>query len=242
MAECYRCGKSGNEVVLFDAISKEGVVSICEDCSRQDSIPVIRRPTQLQLTESKHPFTVYERLSSMAGLNAKEHKKKVLGPKDQSSTQKETTLRDLVDRNYQKKKEVQQLKPKPQPELIDNFHWVVMRARRFKKLTQGQVAKEIGESESAIKMIESGVLPENSHTLINKLESFLWIKIRKKKDGEEKPKEITIDRDTVKALTIADLREIKAEHDTKAIKDEIEEEISLNEEFKKKLEEIGREG
>ncbi len=241
MVECYRCGKSGNEVVLFEAISKEGVVSICEDCSKQDSIPVIRRPTQLQLTESKHPFTVYERLSSMAGLNAKEHKQKVSGAKEQVSG-KETTLRDLVDKNYQKKKEVQQLKPQSQPELIDNFHWVVMRTRRLKKLTQGQVAKEIGEPESSIKMIESGVLPENPHTLINKLESFLWIKIKKKKEGEEKPKEITINRDIANALTIADLREIKAEHDTKAIKDELEEEISLNEEFKKKLEEIGRKG
>lgn len=240
MVECYRCGKSGNEAVLFDAVSKEGVVSICEDCSKQDNIPVIRRPTSLQLKESEHPFTVYERLSSMAGLNAKEHKKNVFGPKDKSLTQKEPTLRDLVDRNYQKKNEIQQLKPQPQPELIDNFHWVVMRTRRLKKLTQGQVAKEIGEPESSVKMIESGILPENSHTLISKLESFLWIKIRKKKDGEEKPKEIKIDRDTVNALTIADLREIKAEHNTNAIKDELEEEISLNEEFKKKLEEIGR--
>ena len=51
-----------------------------------------------------------------------------------------------MDKNY-KEKVGEDLSKKPRADLVDNFHWIIMRARRMKKLTQAQFAKEIGESE-----------------------------------------------------------------------------------------------
>jgi len=62
--------------------------------------------------------------------------------------------------------------------MIDNFHWIIMRARRSKKLNQKQFAEAIEESEEAIKMAEKGVLPKNDFVLVNKIEDYLGIRIR----------------------------------------------------------------
>ena len=73
------------------------------------------------------------------------------------------------------------MEKKPRPDLVDNFHWLIMIERRKRKLTQEQLAKEIGESETVIKMAEQGFLPEDDYKIITKLESFLGVKIRKLK-------------------------------------------------------------
>ncbi len=57
--------------------------------------------------------------------------------------------------------------------MVDNFHWIIMRARRARKLTQKQFAEAIEESEEAIKMAEKGVLAKNDLVLVNKIENHL---------------------------------------------------------------------
>ncbi|MCU0642433.1 MAG: hypothetical protein MUF61_02545 [archaeon] len=64
-------------------------------------------------------------------------------------------------------------------ELIDNFHWALMQKRKVKGLTRKQVAEAIGESELNMKIIENGVLPENNFVMVNKLESYFGIVLRK---------------------------------------------------------------
>ena len=64
---------SGNKARLFDAISGGGIVKVCEKCSLEEDMPVIKRPTTFQLKESEAKKTIYERLSYAAGIK-KENK------------------------------------------------------------------------------------------------------------------------------------------------------------------------
>jgi ribosome-binding protein aMBF1 (putative translation factor) len=226
MAECYRCGVSDEKERLFNAISSKGVVKICKNCSNEEDLPIIQ---PADLNKPERVKSVYERLSAMAKLDPEKHRKVLLEKERQESMRKrrqDTTLKDVIDRNLEKKK------PQPRTDLVDNFHWVLMRMRRSKKLTQKQLAENIGEPESLVKSAEEGIILNNADTLVRKLESYLGVKIRKgdspyslegpkyvkagisedpsKREAREKfEKEGNFDSKTTETLTIADLQEIK---------------------------------
>jgi len=71
-------------------------------------------------------------------------------------------------------------------ELKDNFHWTLVQKRKGRLLTRKKVADALGESEVNIKMIENGVLPADNFILINKLEGYYGISLRKNKVTENK--------------------------------------------------------
>ncbi len=212
MDECFKCGVSGKRIRLFDAISGKGIVKICKECVSGEKIPLIKKPSEiftrpvLNSGLKKMGETVYEKVSRMSGFDSKN--KKSEGEKEFSQKQ-ETTLKDIIDKNFktQIKEEL-----KPRADLVDNFHWVIMRARRSKHITQEQLAEAIVEPEAAIKMVERGILSEEGYKFISKLENYLGIKLVKKEFAEkieEKPKEISFDSATTKSLTISDLQEMK---------------------------------
>ena len=224
MEECFNCGASISRVRLFDAISDEGLIKICEKCSREEHIPIIRRPTTFQLKEAERKQSFYERASS--SLN-KPFERETPEKKEQ-----EVTLREIVDRNYEQRIPK---KGSPRPEMIDNFHWVVMRARRMKKLTQAQLAKQIAESEAAIKMAEQGILPEDDYRLVNKLENYLGIKIirpefTKAINPPGFPRRLGFGADEAKILTIDDLRRLREDREEDYEEFEDVEEIKFMEE------------
>ena len=64
-------------------------------------------------------------------------------------------------------------------ELADNFHWALVQKRKARGLTRKQVAEAISETENSLKMIENGVLPSNNFVLVNKLENYYGISLRK---------------------------------------------------------------
>ena len=64
-------------------------------------------------------------------------------------------------------------------ELVDNFHWHILRERRRKGISRKEFSEGIGESENTIKMIENGTMPKNDFDLINKIQDFLGLKLRK---------------------------------------------------------------
>lgn len=248
MVECSVCGTSEEEISLFDVISKEGVIKICEACSKREKLPIIKKPTTFQLKESERTSSIYERLARLAGIK---YDKAKIAEKTREFKKHTTSLRELIEQNYKPdiKKEQMRKEQAQKPELIDNFHWHVMRARRARKITQKQLAKEIQESESAIKMIEQGMLPKDSYALIKKLEDYLGIKISKDTNKEqpkqfiyekklsefEKPevqkeknetlKKLSFEPETAKALTIADLKKMRLNK-----KEEVSEEKELSEE------------
>jgi len=204
---------------LFDAVSDEGIIKICEKCSNEESIPVIRRPTTFQLKESERRHSVYEKLSRASGIELSEINSSL-------DRRQEATMREIVERNLEGKvpKEVG-----PRPEMVDNFHWIIMRARRFRKLTQEQLAREIGESGAAVAMAEKGILPEDDYRLVDKLERYFGVNLvrdefAKEIRASEKPKRLSFDIPSSKNLTIADLKQMKKEKETGIKKEEVFEE------------------
>ena len=201
--ECFECGADGSKVVLLDVLSPKGVVKLCSKCHKGSDLIVLRRPTTFQLKESEKKTSIYN-----GNYNVFQQGKRELGKTEEN-------LKELVDRNYEKKFLGDR---KPRPDLTDNFHWVIMRARRGKKLTQAQLAKEISESEVVISMVERGVLPEDDYRLINKLESFLGIKLSRPSVPEKLPEReaariLKFDESTVYNLTIDDLKDMKEERE-----------------------------
>ena len=208
--ECFNCGISESKVRLFDVVSSKGIVKICDVCLKNERMPIVRRPTTFQLKESEKNLSIYDRISKISGINGELRRK---------DSKTEINLSNIVDRNFASKVSNEK---RPRLDLVDNFHWIVMRARRLKKLTQKKLAQEISESEVAIKMAERGVLPEDDYRLVNKLESFLGIKIIKTKIQKLPEKQpvriIKFDPSAVQDLTIADLKKMKEEKEAAIFK------------------------
>ena len=215
MDYCFICGVSEEKAKLFDAISEEGIAKICERCSFDEGIPLIKRPTTFQLKESERPRgSVYERMKNVSGF--KEREDRVERARKFGIEKKDVSLRDIVDKSY--KKDVP--KKIERTDLVDNFHWAVMTGRRRKKLSQKQLAEQIGESEDAIKMAEQGILPNDENKLAKKLETFLEVMIIKRKIIEptisvkrEGVAEISFEplpqKEPRRDLTIEDLKEMR---------------------------------
>ncbi len=63
--------------------------------------------------------------------------------------------------------------------LVENFHWIVGSRRKQMNLNRKQLAQAINSPEEDIKMIENGIIPHNDYILINKLESYLKVNLRR---------------------------------------------------------------
>jgi len=213
MVECSRCGVSGENVRLYDAISNKGIVKFCESCANLERIPIIKKPTENQIAEAQRHRTVQERL---------------VGRTPKLITKGEVTLRDLVDQKF-KNRGVQN-----HSDLIENFHWKIQQVKRTKRITREEFAKGIGESDATVRMIEQGFLPSNDYKIINKVESFLGISLRKNgtsgfpdtsvsnkfsldNSTKTSEKKLAFDPDSTKNLKIADLKEMKTEKERKGI-------------------------
>jgi len=220
MKECFRCGVSEEKVKIYHAISSRGIVKICEDCNKIEQLPIMNKPTDEQVLQSRNPRSksIQERLNAMRG---DVNKNKFSG--------KEVTLRQLIDKKFQAQK------PQIPLDLIANFHWEIQRAKRIKKLTREEFAKGIGESEANVRMIEQGILPNNDYKIINKIESFLGINLRKagtsgfpntdrkyeldnsliaKEEKEIPVKKLSFGLDTTKELKISDVKRMKEKYES----------------------------
>jgi ribosome-binding protein aMBF1 (putative translation factor) len=230
--ECFKCGISENEALLFDAISSKGIIKICEKCSREEDIPIINKPISSQINEYKKKVkeprnfrktVVSDRLSRISGIKVEDGRER----KSLELLKEEDELKKIADKNFQKRLEGKQSQ---KPYLVNNFHWIIMRARRLKKITVEQLAREILEPESAIKMAEKGILPKEDKKLIKKLENKLEIRLIKEefideiKKSLEKPfsEEIKFRPDETNTLTISDLQEMKKQREAEIFEKSIE--------------------
>jgi len=208
--DCKICDKNIDRQASFEVITKEGIAQICRECFEREKFPLLNRK-KIEIV----PQSIYSKKRH------EEQKKENSFLKNQ-----EQELKKIVSQNYSSNR----LKSKPD-DLIDNFHWVIMRARRSKKITQEQFAKEIKEPEIAIKKIEKGELPEKYQEIIKKIETALRICLMKKEKTNSFEKEveetkenlvknidtggIRFDELTAKTLTIEDLRNMKSQNEDK---------------------------
>ncbi len=203
MEECIKCGASENKVRLFDVISNQGIEKMCLNCANSENKLILNKPTRAQLKESEKKDVNFRE-------SLKRFEKSLTKPNLELEKQN-ITLKKIVEKNSE---QTQKLEFKPRPDLVNNFHWILMRSRRAKKLSQNQLAKEFNEAETTIKMAEKGILPEENYKLVKKFENFFGIPLIKKeyleKIQKKYPKqEISFDTLSSKNITVADLKEMK---------------------------------
>lgn len=226
MDECFKCKITSEKTILMDAITSKGIKKICQKCSRQEKIPLIRKP-DLTEPETESQPSVYERMSRMSGFVKKREVSYEVAKQDQN-------LRELVDKNFRSDFK----KAESHKDLIENFHWILMRARRLRKLTKEQLALKINEPTEAIKMAEKGVLPRDYLTFIKKLERVLGAKLTKTQQKEKEKIEVVpadvlgkpqglFKETTSKVVTISDLQNVQNKENSPEFI-EIEEENSIS--------------
>ncbi|MGD9276871.1 MAG: hypothetical protein PVJ67_06900 [Candidatus Pacearchaeota archaeon] len=240
MNSCFKCGITGEKTILMEAITDKKIVKVCQKCAKNEDIPIIRRPSFLRIEEPEKPKTVYERMRKAAGIKTEKDTIKQKEIKDAN-----TSLRQIVDRNFKSGFR----KAESHNDLIENFHWILMRARRLKKITIEQLAEKINESGEAIKMAEKGILPMNYQGLIQKLENFLRVNLTKKELRKKdlavevvpseilgKPEEV-YDKDNSRILTISDLKNLRNTHEEDILNnDNLPEFVKVKESDLEKLE------
>lgn len=173
MEKCFKCGASSENTIIYDAISKEGLVRICANCNIKENLPILKKSGAVPAEKRQ---TVYERMTRMSGFNPKE---KELREKEEERRKQNDEMKQVMDRNFREEIMTTNMKKETAGEsnLVRNFHWEMMKARRAKHMTQRQLAEALGESELAIRMAERGMLPRERERLVRKIENYLHIKI-----------------------------------------------------------------
>ncbi|MBT6690228.1 hypothetical protein HN903_03535 [archaeon] len=162
MSICTICKKTSEETTLYPGIQETEMVNVCEECAEDQNIPIIKKPSDSQLSQADTSYSVRERLDRMSG---RRDTTEISG--DQTITQ----------RNLSKLK-----MPKPKqyhPDILDDYSWTLNMARRRIKMTTSQLAKKIDTTPESIQQIEKGTLPENFKEIFLKIEALLGIKLLK---------------------------------------------------------------
>lgn len=207
MDECFRCEIPDTRTLLFEVIYSQGVLKICRKCFIKEDLPTI-----------KHKVIDYETIEKP--IRQKTHVPSK--PIDLGQKEEDVKLKDIIDRNFQQTfRDDLDLKE----DLIENFHWTIMRARRMKHLTPKELGEAIKEPEIAIKVLEQGKVPENNPGIIDKIQTYFGIRIKKEKfySREEIRKEISkiknddFDIFSLQDLTLSELKELKRRKETELL-------------------------
>jgi len=175
MMVCERCGISGDKARLFDAIYFGEMVLLCLRCSVIENTPIIKKPNTVQLKDVEKSAKVYDRMKVLIGKPSLKEDTFFIGDK----------LKEIEEHPELELPEENQLN------LIDNFHWEIMKVRRRKGMSQKQLGESIGESEIVVEMIEKGKLPENSESVIRKIEQIFQVNLRKITEFDRMPRKKT---------------------------------------------------
>lgn len=200
MNKCYLCGITEEETFLYKGIHKEiGFVGVCRKCYFKDRMPLIE-DKEVDWEKVNKRVTVRDRLTRMAKLEVveKEEVKPVkINPED-------IGLKNLVEKNVEK--EISEGVKEPE-DLIDNFHWVIMRKRRSMKLSRSELADKVLEQPVIIESLEKGVLPRDYILLVKKIENSLGVRLFKEKKRIIVPEELAVESKIPSGTLISELKE-----------------------------------
>ncbi|MDE1848772.1 MAG: hypothetical protein KGH55_01955 [Nanoarchaeota archaeon] len=179
MNTCIKCGISSENATLYDAISTDGLVKICANCNVRENLPLLKKTGPI--TGEKRQ-TVYERMTRLSGYNPGESG---TNRKKEEVKKQDEEIKMIMEKNYRDElyNSGTQKDISGESNLVRNFHWEILKARRARHMTQQQLADIIGEPELAIRMAERGILPRERERLVKKIESYLGIRIMKGPSG-----------------------------------------------------------
>jgi ribosome-binding protein aMBF1 (putative translation factor) len=148
---------------MVDALEEGRIVKVSEEYAKKEGLAVLRRYAPKGYGE-KAKSAVPPVKNERAEMGARAYKRGILSFED---------LRKPLD--WKKHQIVQ--------ELVEDFHWVITKARREKNMTRKQLANAIKENEETVKKLENGIMPTNDFVLVNKIQDYLNINLRK--DGKD---------------------------------------------------------
>lgn len=163
---CAICKKEENEIELFEGIKGAGMIRICEPCSKNEGIPTIRKPSSRQLEKADERYSVRERMEEMSGMRKKS---------------------EVSDEQIALQGKLARLRAPPKKEhndnVVDDYAWSVTIARRRRKMSIGQLAKETDLDYNIIQGVEKGRIPQDYTMVFSVLEKYLKIKLLKVHPG-----------------------------------------------------------
>ncbi len=200
MKKCYLCEVSEEDTFLYTGVHKEsGIVSVCRNCYFRNKLPLIDKK-EINQEELEKRESVRDRLSRMAGVRKKEieepFRRHKIKPED-------IGLKNIVDKNVRK-----DLVPASdlKEDLVENFHWVIMRKRRAKRLSREELASAIQESPSVIEIIEQEAkLPRDYVSLIKKIENCLGVVLLIDKRRKVSPQDLLLESKVPSGIMIGDI-------------------------------------
>src|SRR3989344_3036225 len=221
MEKCDRCERGEDKVKLIDAIQRNEVIKLCEECAVFETMPIIRKPNASQLDFSHKPYSVRESLSKMAGIENKEKKEQ----ENISKIAREVFTRKIdkeKERNFEASIRAARNRNKPL-NLVENYNWKILMGRKQRKITRSQLAKAIGESEESVRLIETKEFPDDALRIIEKVEQYFGIKLRKEQENQTREVQVParvlkFERNGINSITIADLQRMKQEKEKLANK------------------------
>lgn len=183
MEKCVRCGASEEKKPLLDAISREGLVKICKDCNYAENLLIIKKtepkptPEELAAQQKQAQNTPAPRKIPTISLLDSQKRVEALRKERQERLEKESAyLTELRKRGV--REEVKK-NPIETSNMLENFHWTVMRERRARHMSIKQLAEAISEPEPMLKLLEEGALPRERERIVQKLEDYFKIKLTK---------------------------------------------------------------
>ncbi|MEK6888537.1 MAG: hypothetical protein AABW80_00330 [Nanoarchaeota archaeon] len=155
-------------VVFVEAIDDGRIVRVPEEYARQEGLPIIRRSEP----EFKPAIRVDIKLDP-----ARREKRGILSFEDFRKPLKSAS--------------------QVEKELLDNFPWLVAKKRKERNMTRRQLAKALSLDEYEVMMFERGILLKDDFILINKLQQYFQINLRKdgKDFGENMRDKLTVKKD-----------------------------------------------
>ncbi len=138
------------------------MINVCEECAKKEGIPIIKKPSESQLNRANERYTVRERMEIMSGM------------RDATEISEDQTITqgNLARLKVPPKKQVNE-------NVLDNYFWALNIARRRKKITVNQLARQTKIPVETIQAIEKGKIPKDFEEIFAKLELFLDIKLLK---------------------------------------------------------------
>ena len=161
MAQCAICGKEGGQTQLYYGIYDGKLNPVCYNCSINEGIALIKKPSKEQLEQAEKRQSVREMMEKMSSPQQKIMKKdSLLAHKNLSKLKFPTMKQEHED-------------------LVQNYDWLIKQARRHLKISTAQLSEKAGIEKAQLESLEAVQIFTGFERVAKALENVLRIKLLK---------------------------------------------------------------